>query len=105
MPWCPVCKNEYKDGYTVCADCGATLVASLDGGLKAIYFGTEDEMYEISKFLRANGIKKTEVSFHEKENLPTWQVTGQWYNNSYWEVHLPLRSPSVRFPTVPAVPF
>ena len=68
MPWCPVCKNEYKDGYTVCADCGATLVASLDGGLKAIYFGTEDEMYEISKFLRANGIKKTEVSFDEKEN-------------------------------------
>lgn len=26
MPWCPVCKNEYKDGYTLCADCGAELV-------------------------------------------------------------------------------
>lgn len=68
MPWCPVCKNEYKDGYTVCADCGATLVASLDGGLKAVYFGAEDEMYEIAKFLRANGIKKSEVSFDEKEH-------------------------------------
>ena len=68
MPWCPVCKNEYKDGYTVCADCGATLVASLEGGLKAVYFGTQDEMYEIAKFLRANGIKKSEVSYDEKEN-------------------------------------
>ena len=68
MPWCPVCKNEYKDGYTICADCGAHLVASLDDGLKAVYFGTESDLYEVAKFLRANGIKKTEVSYDEKEN-------------------------------------
>lgn len=68
MPWCPVCKNEYKDGYTVCADCGAQLVASLDGGMKAVYFGNEDDLYEICKFLGANGIKKTEVSFDDKES-------------------------------------
>lgn len=30
MPWCPNCKNEYKEGYTVCADCGATLVDHLE---------------------------------------------------------------------------
>lgn len=30
MPWCPVCKNEYKDGYTLCADCGAELVDFLE---------------------------------------------------------------------------
>lgn len=30
MPWCPVCKNEYKEGFKVCADCGADLVASLE---------------------------------------------------------------------------
>lgn len=29
MPWCPVCKDEYKEGITVCADCGATLVDDL----------------------------------------------------------------------------
>lgn len=29
MPWCPNCKNEYKEGYTVCADCGAQLVDHL----------------------------------------------------------------------------
>lgn len=26
MPWCPKCKTEYRDGFTVCADCGSELV-------------------------------------------------------------------------------
>lgn len=26
MPWCPKCKNEYREGITVCADCGTALV-------------------------------------------------------------------------------
>lgn len=30
MPWCPVCRNEYKEGYTVCADCNAQLVDELE---------------------------------------------------------------------------
>lgn len=30
MGWCPVCKYEYREGIKVCADCGATLVDSLD---------------------------------------------------------------------------
>ncbi len=67
MPWCPICKNEYKAGYTVCADCGATLVESLDEGKKAVYFGDEDDLYQISDFMRANGLKNTEISFDKKE--------------------------------------
>lgn len=27
--WCPKCKNEYREGITVCADCGSELVESL----------------------------------------------------------------------------
>lgn len=27
MPWCPKCKSEYRDGFTVCADCGSRLVS------------------------------------------------------------------------------
>lgn len=30
MPWCPICKNEYKEGYTVCADCNSPLVDELE---------------------------------------------------------------------------
>lgn len=29
MPWCPHCKTEYREGVSVCADCGATLVEAL----------------------------------------------------------------------------
>lgn len=29
MPFCPNCKYEYKEGFTVCSDCGATLVDAL----------------------------------------------------------------------------
>jgi len=67
MPWCPICKNEYKAGYTVCADCGATLVESLDEGKKAVYFGEENELYQMSDFMRANGLKDVEISFDKNE--------------------------------------
>jgi hypothetical protein len=30
MPWCPTCRDEYRDGFTTCSECGAALVASLD---------------------------------------------------------------------------
>ena len=29
MPWCPKCETEYREGITVCADCGSTLVDDL----------------------------------------------------------------------------
>lgn len=29
MPWCPKCKDEYREGITVCADCGCELVDDL----------------------------------------------------------------------------
>jgi hypothetical protein len=27
--WCPECRGEYREGFTVCADCGVALVESL----------------------------------------------------------------------------
>ncbi len=29
MPWCPKCETEYREGITVCADCGSALVENL----------------------------------------------------------------------------
>ncbi len=41
MPWCPLCKNEYKEGYTHCSDCDVDLVESLEVAPQAIIFGEE----------------------------------------------------------------
>lgn len=30
MPWCPNCKTEYREGFTVCADCGSKLTDVLE---------------------------------------------------------------------------
>ena len=67
MPWCPKCKNEYKEGYTVCADCGTELVASLEDAPVAIYFGAEEELQEMCQFMCANGISETKIEFDSKE--------------------------------------
>ena len=29
MPFCPQCRTEYRPGFTVCADCGVSLVDTL----------------------------------------------------------------------------
>lgn len=58
MPWCPVCKNEYKEGYKVCADCGADLVDSLEDASEEIYeeFSeeriSEDNISEVQEILQ-----------------------------------------------------
>ena len=55
MPWCPKCKNEYKEGYDTCADCGCKLMDSLGEEMVA-YFGTEDEADKIVDYLADKGI-------------------------------------------------
>ena len=55
MPWCPKCKNEYKEGYDTCADCGCKLMDSI-GEEMVVYFGTESEADSIVEYLEENGI-------------------------------------------------
>lgn len=45
MPWCPICKNEYREGISECADCKVPLVESLDNIVEdadALLFSTEN---------------------------------------------------------------
>ena len=37
MPWCPVCKEEYKEGIETCPECNTPLVASLEEAEEADY--------------------------------------------------------------------
>lgn len=68
MPWCPKCRNEYKSGYTVCADCGCELVEELGAKMTVAYFGTEEEIANIVEFLKANNIDGAESRFNEEDN-------------------------------------
>lgn len=69
MPWCPKCRNEYKAGYKICADCGCDLVEELVDDDKYIaYFGTSDEIDNIIAFLEDNGIEGASSNYDEDED-------------------------------------
>lgn len=64
MAWCPICKNEYRPGIKVCADCGAELVEDLDSNpLVGILTGEEALLGEINDFFASNGIRYGQVLF------------------------------------------
>lgn len=64
MPWCPICKNEYKEGYTHCNDCDADLVEQLP---VAIMFGPKEDMDIMKQTLKTLGIDTSYVSDDEKD--------------------------------------
>lgn len=60
MPWCPKCRNEYREGFTVCADCGVELVDKLGEAeveKTSILNGPIAEVEKLLEFLNANNIK------------------------------------------------
>ena len=67
MPWCPVCKSEYRSNFTLCADCNIPLVDSLEEAPKAIIFGEKEVLLEMNEFLSVNGITEGFVAFDEDE--------------------------------------
>ncbi len=57
MPWCPKCKNEYREGIKVCADCGIELVESLERTEGSpLIFGDQSQMEELGRFLVENDL-------------------------------------------------
>lgn len=69
MPWCPKCKSEYKEGVTVCSDCGCELVSDEKEKKKPVIFGTAEEMEELLSYLKYNHIDEAEVIFDEAEGV------------------------------------
>ena len=57
MAWCPKCKNEYREGITVCPDCGETLVSEEElTDWTSVLFGEQDEMEKLKDSISLYGV-------------------------------------------------
>ena len=68
MSWCPKCKNEYREGFTVCSDCGCDLVEDLkDCEEKQPLFTTESKTAkELIQILDYSNINSHEFHITEE---------------------------------------
>lgn len=68
MAWCPKCKNEYREGITVCAECGCELVEEKElYNMKPLLVGEEHQMQTLKGFLEYNGIKTAAIRYLEQD--------------------------------------
>ncbi len=76
MAWCEKCKMEYREGITVCADCGAQLVEELSKEVELIPLGSmekEEVATRLLDFLDYSNVKTAIKEFNEEENV--WTVS------------------------------
>ena len=60
MPWCPNCKNEYREGIEKCADCGIALVDKLEDSNEKTWLcslGDEPTSEKLLSYLKYSGIE------------------------------------------------
>lgn len=68
MPFCPICKSEYKEGITMCHECKVPLVDDLANGPSAVLYGDREKLEEIMDFCRSNGLLTGFIRFSEEKN-------------------------------------
>lgn len=69
MPWCPNCKTEYQEGYTVCKDCKAELVAELATELIPFVQSDSKKVAEkLVRYLEYSGLE-AKIEFNEESEM------------------------------------
>ncbi len=70
MPWCPKCKNEYRKGIRVCADCGMELVEDdMSVEYVPITFGEEEQLKGLQGFLEYHQYTKSIIEFSKQDGV------------------------------------
>ena len=70
MPWCPKCKNEYRQGIKMCADCHVELVEKEDLiNQVTLCAGSSDDMYSLKEYLEYNKYKNVNVRLDDKKDV------------------------------------
>lgn len=75
MPWCPVCKNEYREGIKLCAECKVELVDHLEEEQK-------NELEEQEKIARLRAMLAAEEEQTDEEEKPEKISVYHAYQNS-----------------------
>ena len=72
---CPKCRNEYRDGIAVCADCGCQLVTEKEIVNRVpLIFGSEAELTRLKEYLEYNGLKDMEIVYDEEEAVQDLRI-------------------------------
>lgn len=82
MPWCPKCKNEYRAGIRVCAECGCELIEEEKESMVPITFGAEDEVNTLRDFLLYSKLENVSVSYDNAEDVFVLRVDAQDENQA-----------------------
>lgn len=72
MPWCPKCQMEYKNGFSVCADCNIPLVDQLKATEpyhSLASFEKEDAANKFMAFLSYSNIEDAALKLDEDQKL------------------------------------
>ena len=64
MPWCPKCKNEYREGIKVCADCGTELIIDWKEVKMSpvLLLDKADATERLIEFMKYEGISQVEAT-------------------------------------------
>ncbi|MCI5848508.1 MAG: hypothetical protein MR001_01945 [Lachnoclostridium sp.] len=89
MPWCPKCKNEYREGITECVDCGSPLVESLEEyndssePLLLLQSEKKDYLEKFVKYLDYSGIHSYSIKPDENEFVWSLYVNNKDYKQAH----------------------
>ena len=84
MPWCPVCKNEYREGIERCAECKVALVESLEEETtdqKKMTLAEQERMARLQAMIAAEALRQEESGEEEEQEI-TEKKTYHPYQNS-----------------------
>ena len=81
MPWCPVCKNEYREGIERCAECKVTLVDSLEEETAS---GEQERKAEREKLARLQAMIAAQEQGQQEDGVEEAAQSSSWhpYQNS-----------------------
>ncbi len=83
MAWCPKCRNEYREGIKVCADCGCELVDEEPiGDVKPLIYGNEQWMSSLKEYLEYNDLDPVVMVHRESDGMYMLMVKPEHYEKA-----------------------